>query len=137
MENSIAVTFFIDAEHKSFYKEALLKCKLKDVYHKALIYCLGISEDTRNHIEEIYDFNAQEIKTDAIIKPWQTSGSLQITRLAFNLFTDGTPTIYEYKDGSEEQINESRKYSVSDIFCTSLAPYFYEAVKIRYPVGNI
>ena len=51
---------------------------------------------------------------------------------AFNLYTDGTPTTDEYDD-TEEQIVETRLYSVSDIFCTGDARYFWEAIKIRYP----
>ena len=27
----------------------------------------------------------------------------------------------------------SDKYNVSEIFCCSYAPYFYEGIKIRYP----
>ncbi len=38
----------------------MLKCRYQDVYHKALVYCLGINEDTRNHINEIYDYKEHE-----------------------------------------------------------------------------
>jgi hypothetical protein len=47
---------FVSDNHKKFYEESLQKCRYDDEYHKALCYCLGISADTRNHIEDIYDF---------------------------------------------------------------------------------
>ena len=47
---------FKNESHREFYEEWMQKCRYQDVYHKALVYCLGISEDTRNHVEEIYNF---------------------------------------------------------------------------------
>ena len=35
--------------------------------------------------------------------------------------------------GTEEQIDECRRYSVEDIFCCCYAPYFWQAIQIRYP----
>lgn len=32
---------YISEEHRKFYQEALERCRVKDVYHKALCYCLG------------------------------------------------------------------------------------------------
>ena len=43
--------------HKKFFLLYLPECRNEDVYHQALIYCLGISRDTREHVEEIYDFD--------------------------------------------------------------------------------
>ena len=103
-----------------------------DTYHQALIYCLGISDDTRKHIDRIYDFESGCVKPECLQEGWQTSGSEKIVRIAFNLYTDGIPTTDEYND-TEAQITETRLYSVSDIFCTGYARYFWEAIKIRYP----
>ena len=47
---------FKNREHEKFYKEYLQKCRYQDVYHMALVYCLGIDRDTRDHIKQIYDF---------------------------------------------------------------------------------
>ena len=118
--------------HKKFFLLYLPECRNEDVYHQALIYCLGISRDTREHVEEIYDFETGCVKTECMSAGWQTSGSEKIVRIAFNLYTDGTPTTDEYKD-TEAQITETRLYSISDIFCTGYARYFWEAIKIRYP----
>ena len=123
---------FKNKEHEKFSNTYLSKCRYQDSYHKALVYCLGLSEDTRRNVNRIYDFETGFIKPECLQEGWQTSGSERIVRLAFNLYTDGTPTTDEYDD-TEEQITETRLYSVSDIFCTGDAKYFWEAIKIRYP----
>ena len=46
-EDARTITF-MSKEHKEFYLEYLPKCRWKDVYHEALVYCLGIDRDTRN-----------------------------------------------------------------------------------------
>ena len=48
---------FYNEEHEKFYYEKLQQARYQDCYHKALIYILGISEDTRNHFSQIYDIN--------------------------------------------------------------------------------
>lgn len=123
---------FKNKEHEKFYHTYLPKCRYQDTYHKALVYCMGLSEDTRRNVNRIYDSETGFIKPECLQEGWQTSGSEKIVRIAFNLYTDGTPTTDEYDD-TEEQIVETRLYSVSDIFCTGDARYFWEAIKIRYP----
>ena len=56
------ITFKND-EHKKFYKEYLQKCRYQDVYHKALVYCLGIDRNTRVNVDRIYDFKTGCVKT--------------------------------------------------------------------------
>lgn len=124
---------FKNKEHEKFYYTYLPKCRYQDVYHKALVYCLGIDRDTRENAEQIYDFKTGYVKTECLHEGWQTSGSVRIVRLAFNLYCDGTPSVYDYEGDSERQVNECREYSVSDLFCCGYARYFWEAVKIRYP----
>lgn len=123
---------FKDNKHEEFYYEKLEQVRYQDCYHKALIYILGISEDTRNHFSQIYDIKSGCIKTECLHEGWQTSGSVRVVRLAFNLYTDGLPGVDEYKR-KNEQISECREYSVSDIFCCSYAMYFWEGIKLRYP----
>lgn len=41
-------------------------------------------------------------------------------------------SVDDYKD-AEEQINECRQYSVEELFCCAYAPYFWQAIQIRYP----
>ena len=82
---------FKTSAHKQFYNEMLSKCTYKDCYHCALMYALGINEDARRHIDEIYDFNTRYIKPDVLKKSWITGSSARAIRLAFNLFTDNIP----------------------------------------------
>lgn len=123
---------FKNKQHEEFFKEYLAKCRYQDVYHAALVYCLGISEDTRKNINCIYDFKSGGVKTECLHDGWQTSGSLKVIRMAFNLYNNGTPSVYDYDD-SEEQLEECQRYTVEDLFCCGYAPYFWQAVKIRYP----
>ncbi|MBD5444514.1 MAG: hypothetical protein HDR29_03070, partial [Lachnospiraceae bacterium] len=44
-QKSNSITFK-DKEHEKFYYMYLPKCRTQDVYHRALIYCLGINADT-------------------------------------------------------------------------------------------
>ena len=123
---------FNSEEHEKFYYEKLEQARHQDCYHKALIYILGISEDTRNHFSQIYDIKSGFIKPECLHQGWQTSGSVRVVRLAFNLYTDGTPSVDDYKR-KDEQIRECREYSVSDIFCCGYAMYFWQGIKLRYP----
>ncbi len=123
---------FTNEEHEKFYYEKLEQARYQDCYHKALIYTLGISEDTRNHFDQIYDIKSGDIQTECLHQGWQTSGSVRVVRLAFNLYTDGMPSVDDY-ESRDEQIRECREYSVSDIFCCGYAMYFWEGIKLRYP----
>ena len=80
---------FYDKNHKNFYETHLIKCRRRDVYHASLIYCLGINADTRRNIDRIYDFKTGDVKTSCLYEGWQTSGSLKVVRLAFNLYNGG------------------------------------------------
>ena len=111
---------FISEAHEKFYYEKLKEVRYQDVYHKALCYCLGISDDTRRNANRIYDFETGCVKTECLHEGWQTSGSVKVVRMAFNLYCNGTPSVDDYKE-------------VEDIFCCAYAPYFWQAIQIRYP----
>ena len=123
---------FISKEHQDFYYEKLKEVRYQDVYHKALIYCLGITNDTRRNVYQIYDFKTGCVKTECLQEGWQTSGSLKVVRLAFNLYCNGTPSVDDYEDAAG-RLKECMRYSAEELFCCSYAPYFWQAVKIRYP----
>lgn len=123
---------FISEAHEKFYYEKLKEVTYADVYHKALCYCLGMNDDTRRNIKRIYDFKTGCVKTECLQDGWQTSGSMKVVRMAFNLYCNGTPSVDDY-DNSEAQLRESRAYSVEDLFCCSYAPFFWQAIQIRYP----
>ena len=123
---------FRDGEHKKFFLAYLPKCRYGDVYHAALVYCLGIDADTRRNIKTIYDFKTGCVKTECLHNGWITSGSAKVVRMAFNLYNNGTPSVYDYDD-AEEQLTECKLYTVEDLFCCGYAKYFWQAVKVRYP----
>ncbi len=125
---------FKNQAHEDFYKKYLPKCRYQDVYHKALVYCLGIDWDTREHVDRIYDFRTGNVKPECLHEGWQTSGSVKIVRMAFNLYCNGTPSVYEYDDSDTDgQLREISCYTVEELFCCGYARYFGEAIKIRYP----
>jgi hypothetical protein len=121
---------FADYGHLDFFDEQLLKL-CHACYVKALIYALGICNDTRRRFNLIYNAKERCIVPDTINSGWQTGGSLKVTRLAFNLFTDRPASAYNGTDYPD--FDECKKYSVSDVFCCGYAPYFVEAIKLRYP----
>jgi hypothetical protein len=121
---------FADNDHLEFY--AAQSDRLNpDRYLKALIYTLGICPDTRRRFSSLYDDKDKSIVPGAIHSPWQTSSSLKVTRLAFQLFTDVASSAF-LSDGNPD-FDECARHSVTDIFCCSYAPYFVEAIKLRYP----
>lgn len=123
------IVIFINEEHKLFYEGKINQIGKYDVYYKSLIYTLSICSETRKHFKEIFNAENGEIKVECLNSAWQTSTSLKVCRLAFNLFNG-------FKYDSDEDIEThtvSKYYNVDEIFCCVYAPYFYEAIKIRYP----
>ncbi len=120
---------FIDKEHEEFYKEKLNEIGQEDVYRKALVYTLGICETTRENFTDIFNIKEGLINRDSLQRAYQTSTSMKVTRLSFSLWNSNS------YDSDEDLKNGiiSTHYNPSDIFCCSYAPYFYEAIKIRYP----
>ena len=123
---------FMNNAHEKFYYEKLKEVRYQDVYHKALVYCLGVNRDTREHIDQIYDFKTGYVKTECLREGWQTSGSVKAIRMAFNLYCNSAPSVDDYR-GAEEQLQECSQYNVEELFCCSYAPYFWQAIQIRYP----
>jgi len=122
--------FFVGYGHLDFYTVQSLRLN-PDCYLKALIYALGICPDTRRRFDSLYNVKDKCIVPETLNSDWQTGGSLKVTRLAFQLFTDGTPSAF--LDPDLPDVAECMRYSVSDIFCCGYAPFFVEAIKLRYP----
>lgn len=122
--------FYTDS-HKKFYNETLERAKVKDCYSKSLIYVLGIMRETRENIDEIYDVEENKIKHEVINAPFQGSGTLAMTRFAFNLFND---TFYDVCNagGNEESRPNADKYTPIEIFKHWVyLEYLFEAIRIR------
>lgn len=112
---------FASKEHENFYKTMLQKSGNSDSYHRAFFYCVGISDTTRRNVSRIFNFEQDRIEPDGLHEGWQTGGTVRLTRLAFNLWNG-------YMEQGEECM--STPY---EMFDCSYAPYFYEAIKLRYP----
>lgn len=72
------------------------------------------------------------IKPECLYEEWTTGSGRKIMRLAFNLYTGWTPTIRAFSD-EREKLEECSRYSINELFCCDYAPYFWEAIKLRYP----
>ena len=114
--------FFIDQGHRKFYYAMLIKSDRRDdVYYRSLFYVLGLSKETRERINELFDFESRSIKPDALYAGWQTGQSVRLTLLAFNLWSGWTAKGKEHFS------------TPNGLFDCSLARYFWEAIRLRYP----
>lgn len=120
---------FINNSHKAFYEENIRKTNSQnDPYRKALFFTLGLTDETRKRINELYDFNEHGIDIEGLDKPWHTNTTMKVCRLAFNLYNG-----FNGQLDSNTSVDDPAMYTPENLFCCDLAPYFYEAVKIRYP----
>ena len=101
---------FYNSEHEDFYYEKLQLLSGKDVYRESLFYVLGLTEETRNNFHKIYDVKEKQIILEVFNDAWQTSTTLIITRLAFNLYNGYIGENDE--DNKETAVN----YAVDNIF---------------------
>ena len=123
---------FMNDSHKLFFLKTIQKSSSRDEYYKALFYVLGLTTETREYVDDLFDFKRGLIRTEGLKKSWQTGTTRKVTYLAFNLFNGGCPSVYELND-PKEKMAELEMYTVSTIFSCYLAPWFWEAVKIRFP----
>lgn len=111
-------TIFKDIDHEQFYEGNLrMTHSQHDPYRQAFFYVLGITPQTRQHIQDLYDYEEQAIRLDALEQGWQTSTSIKMTRLAFNLYNG-------YSGDSETRRDNPSQYSPYQLFDTGLMPYF-------------
>lgn len=125
---------FYDNKHECAYREICNEMKYLDCYHHALAYLLTLDKVLREHIEDVYDFKDDVIKIEGLHREWQDGTSLKTTRLAFNLWNGCADEgeVYVDKDGYKIPL-PSDYYTPEKIFCSGYAPYFWEAIKLRYP----
>ena len=112
---------FADKEHKAFYYKMLTKTHNDDAYHRAFFYAMGICSETRRNINSLFNFKNGGINPEGLSAPWQTGSTRRLCRLAFNLWNGWT------EEGKEQY---SSPY---ELFDCSFAPYFFEAIRLRYP----
>ncbi len=112
---------FRSKEHRDFFLEMMMKSKVKDCYHQAFFYVMGIARETRQNIYTMFDFREDCIKPEGMHGGWQTSGTVRVCHLAFNLW-----------NGYAEEGKE-RFFTPEELFCCEFALYFMEGIKMRYP----
>lgn len=112
---------FRSEAHRDFFLEMMGKCKTNDSYHRAFFYVMGIAGETRANINQMFDFKHDCIEPEGMHGGWQTSGTVRVCHLAFNLWNG-----YTEKDNKDD-------FTPYDLFCCEFAPYFMEGIKIKYP----
>lgn len=137
----MADIIFMDKRHEDLFYSYFKAMKTHDCYHGSAAYLLALDEVIRDHTKSVFDFKEDIIKPECISEPWQTGTSKKTTRLLFNLwngkYKDSIPERF-YDDEAEEEAEKqaaysSQYYAVDNIFCCSYAPYYMQAVKLRYP----
>ena len=112
---------FSSKAHRDFFVEMMGKCRKNDTYHRAFFYVRGIAPETRANINQMFDFKNDWIMPKGTHGGWQTSSTVKVCQLAFNLWNG-------YNDGAQK--DDCTPY---DLFCCEYAPYFMEGIKIKYP----
>lgn len=115
---------FVNKFHKEEYDNLLRRMGAdeRDTNRAAFAYLVTMDAVCRAHIRELYDFEDGCIHSDALDAAWQTGTSLKTTRLAFNLFTDNVA----WTDAPE-------RLSPVELFSCDYAPYYWQAIRIRFP----
>lgn len=114
---------FRDKRHEELFKKICIKMKYRDEWHLPVAYLLSLDAVCRNHINELFYFEEDIVKHSGLNRPWQTDTSRKTTRLMFNLWNNYCSD----DDGS------AKYYDVADIFSCDYAPYYWEAIKLRFP----
>ncbi len=124
--------FFKSKEHEEFFYQCLAKSDRHDEDYQALFYCLGIDRDTRDHIDEIYNFDSRTINPECLNSWWIVSANAKVLRMSFNLFCLRAPSV-DLKSKREDKLREYEKYTPEDLFCCNYAIYFMQTIILRYP----
>lgn len=136
LKRSVNAMIFHDEHHETAYNDICSRMKYLDCYHRSLAYLLTLDSVLREHIDDVYNLKADSIKLDGLHKPWQTGTSKKTTRLAFNLWNgchdDGET--YTDNDGYEADL-PSRYYAPDEIFSSVYAPYYWQAIQIRFEMN--
>mgnify|MGYP006959746721 CR=1 FL=1 len=122
-------------KHENFVRECIRRAKTNEVYHVALFYTLGLSDDCQNNINSLYDFNTgcvKQIRGEEY--GWVTGTDIRIIRLAYNLYNNGAPTAFEIED-AEDKCNELKNYlptAILGYLDSEMIEYCFEGIRIRF-----
>lgn len=125
---------FYDKYHQTLFTNITQRMKNADCYHIAVAYLISLDSVCSEHLEDVFDFENDFIKPECLHSGWQTGTSGKTLRLAFNLWNGycSNGDTYTDKNGHHSPL-PSGDDSVDSIFCSTYAPYYWEAVKLRYP----
>lgn len=127
---------FMNEEHEEFYNNCVEKAHCSnDPYRKALFYTLGLTQDCREGINSLYDFEKGLVKQiNGEGYGWITGTDIRIIRLAYHLFNNGCPTAFHIEN-AEEKLEETEQYLISNIFSylsSEMVECAFEGIRIRY-----
>lgn len=122
-----------DSEHEAMFLEICGLIENLDCYHLAVAYLLTLDVVLSEHVPDVFDLTHDCIVPDGLTKGWQTGTSKNTTRLLFNLWNNYTADFIPEEERDEDFSDKTSYYSVSEIFCCPYAPYYWQAVKLRYP----
>lgn len=133
---------FENATHKERFEELLTRMGSHDCYHQAIAYLFALNDDCYRHVEQLYDFHEHGIRPRSLTadtNAWQTGSSWKVCRLAYNLYNgyayqqdeSGEPKEYMREDGYAGWLADTL-YTPYHVFDCCHAPFFLEAIKIRY-----
>ena len=123
---------FINLEQRAFFEKKVKELGIAcDPYRLALVYTLSLTGNCRKHFNKCYNASTRRICLDVFNSDWVTGTDIKAIHLGFCLFTARIPTVYAERD-FEKRFWEAWEYNPSELFCCELAPYFCEAIKIRY-----
>lgn len=115
---------FNDEKHEELFLNICGRMSSLNCYSLPAAYLLSLDCVLREHIDDVFNFDENIIKIEGLNKGWQTGTSKKTTHLLFNLWNGIC---------SDEDFEVSASYAVDVIFCSPYAPYYWEAIKLRYP----
>ena len=113
---------FRDTAHRDFFLENMMKCRVNDCYHRAFFYVMGIASETRANINQMFNFKEDCIEPEGMHGGWQTSGTVKVCHLAFNLWNGYA------EEGRERYFTRQRSCSA-----VSLLPTLWRASRSDTP----
>lgn len=120
---------FANRQHKEAFLQFLCQMARQDCYHRAVAYLMALDAEIRKHPRDVFDFNEDCILPETALRHgWQTGTSQKTTRLLMNLWNGWANDFDKNGDAFSSAL-----YTVDEIFCCSYAPYYWEAIKLRYP----
>lgn len=84
-----------DQKHKIAYLCAIQRDQVDplDTSRRALLYLLTLPQDTRDHLDQCYNFTSGGVRPDCLRKPWITDSGRRTVQLAIGIFAHNAPPV--------------------------------------------